>query len=177
MNNNQDLISFYKDILYLIGSVLGIVGFIRTLKKVDHCCLNYRTDFGNEVEPYLICLKSNMYNLLVTSKERAVFVHKYPSHIPPLHGHRQTVPTGTTERSTFFPVLKEQEFIVVDNNDFKMGRLYFYYEDRYSNKFRQEFTFDQTEVGNTERIKRANRSCYRLTKRKIRFLGMWFPYA
>ena len=174
-NDQQQLINLYKDILYLIGSVLGIIGFIRTLKKVDYSCLNYKTDFGNEVEPYLICLKGDLYNLNITTSERAVFVRKYPADIIPAHEQRKNVPAANIERSAFFPIMKEREFVVIDNNDFKMGKLYFHYEDRYSNKYKQIFTFDQTEVGNDERIKRVNRSCYKLTKRKFRFLRIWLP--
>jgi hypothetical protein len=117
--NSQDLINVYKDILYLIGSVLGIIGFVRTLKKIDYCTFNYRTDFGNEVEPYLVCLKGNIYNLQISNKERAVFVQKYPANIPPVHEHRTKLP-ATVERSSFFPIVKEQEFIVVDNNTLSM---------------------------------------------------------
>lgn len=174
--NSQELIDLYKDILYLIGSVLGIIGFIRTLKKVDHCTFNYKTDFGNEVEPYLICLKGDIYNLQVSNKERAVFVKKYPANIPPLHEHRTKLPTSP-EHSSFFPIVKEQEFILIDNNNLSMDDHYLFYEDKYSNHYRQIFRFDKTEIGNKERIKRANRSCYILERRKLKFLGIWIPYA
>jgi hypothetical protein len=172
---SQDLINIYKDILYLIGSVLGIIGFVRTLKKIDYCTFNYRTDFGNEVEPYLICLKGNIYNLQVSNKQRAVFVHKYPASIPPLHEHRTKLP-AIVEHSSFFPILKEQEFILVENHKLDMENLLLHYEDKYSNRYRQVLRFDKAEIGNDERIKRTNRSCYVLSKRKLRFLGLWIPY-
>jgi hypothetical protein len=173
---NQDIINLYKDLLYLVGSILGIIGFIRTLKKIDYCTLNYRTDFGNEVEPYLVCIKGTLYNLQISNKHRAVFVHKYPSNIPPLYEHRTKMPAAI-ERSSFFPVVKEQEFILIDNNDLKMNDLYISFEDKYSNRYRQIFRFDGTETSNNERIKRTNRSCYSLEKRKLRILWIWIPYA
>lgn len=173
---SQEQINLYKDILYLIGSVLGIIGFIRTLKKIDYCTFSYRTDFGNEVEPYLVCLKGTIYNLQINNKERAVSVRKYPSNIPPLHEHRTKLP-ATVEHSSFFPIVKEQEFILVDNNSLSMGDLYFYYEDKYSNRYRQMLRFDRSEIGNNERIKRTNRSCYILRKRKLKILRMWIPYT
>jgi hypothetical protein len=173
--DHQVLINLYKDILYLIGSVLGIIGFIRTLKKIDYCELNYRTDFGNEVEPYLVCLKGNIYNLQISNAERAIFVQKYPADIPPLHEHR-TKTAGKMERSSFFPILKEQEFILVDNHDLNMKDLYLTYEDKYRNYYRQVFRFDKSELGNNDRIKRTNRSCYILKKRRLKVLGLWLPY-
>lgn len=173
--NNQSLINLSKDILYLIGSVLGVIGFFRTLKKRDYCSLNYKTDFGNEVEPYLICLKGDIYNLSITNGDRAVFVLKYPSSVIPAFENRKDTPAGSIDRAAFYPILKEQEFIIIDNKDFKMKKMHFHYEDKYSNKYKQTFSFDETEVGNNDRIKRVNRSCYILTKRKYRFLYIWFP--
>ena len=175
VNDGQQVINLSKDILYLIGSVLGIIGFIRTLKKVDYCSLNYKTDFGNEAEPYLICLKGDMYNLSITNKERAVFVKKYQSNVIPAYENRKIVLTSEIDRSAFFPILKEGEFIVIDNNDFKMDKLYFHYEDKFDNKYKQVFLFDKNEIGNNDRIKRVNRSFYILTKRKFWFLYLWFP--
>ena len=174
--SNLELINFYKDILYLIGSILGIIGFIRTLKKIDNCSFSYRTDFGNEVEPYVVCLKGSIYNLQVSNAERAVFVQKYPATIPPLHEHRTKMP-ATVERSSFFPILKEQEFILIDNNRLEMTDIYLFYEDKFSNKYRQILRFDKSEIGNSERIKRTNRSCYILEKRRLYFLGLWIPYG
>jgi hypothetical protein len=80
------------------------------------------------------------------------------------------------ERSSFFPIVKEQEFILVENNNLAMEDLLLHYEDKYGNRYRQVFRFDKTEIGNDERIKRTNRSCYILGKRKLRFLGLWIPY-
>ncbi|HTN19705.1 MAG TPA: hypothetical protein VL125_04485 [Pelobium sp.] len=174
-NLDQQTINLSKDILYLIGSILGIIGFIRTFKKRDYCVLNYRTDFGNEVEPYLICLKSDMYNLKVSNTERAVIVSKYPSSILPTYDGRLDLPKKLLVEASFFPLFKESEFLVLDNRNFKIGKLIFTYEDKYENKYKQEFSFDESEIGNHDRIKRTNRSCYILTKRRSRFLYMWFP--
>jgi len=175
IDNQQQLINLSKDILYLVGSILGIIGFIRTFKKREYCSFNYKTDFGNEVEPYLICLRSNMYNLKVSNSKRAVFVVKYPSTAIASFENRKTVLTSTLERASFFPLFKEEEFLVIDNNDFKMDVLYFEYEDKYQNKYKQQFSFDSTEIGNNERIKRTNRSCYLLSKRQYRFMFIWLP--
>lgn len=174
-NNTQLLINLYKDILYLIGSILGIIGFIRTLKKIDYCEFNYRTDFGNEVEPYLVCLKGNIYNLQVSNSDRAVFVQKYPADVPPLHEHRTKI-AAKAERSSFFPIIKEQEFILVENHQLNMKDLLLTYEDKYRNRYRQIFRFDQSEVGSADRIKRTNRSCYILKRRRLKVLGCWLPY-
>lgn len=68
--------------------------------------------------------------------------------------------SSTVERGAFFPILKEKEFIVVDNSDFKMGKLIFKYEDKFNNHYKQIFEFDKSEIGNSERIMRVSRSCY-----------------
>jgi hypothetical protein len=175
VNDEQQVINLSKDILYLIGSVLGIIGFIRTLKKEDYCSLSYKTDFGNEVEPYLICLKGDMYNLSVSNSERAVFVKKYKATVIPAYESRKSVSGSDIDRAAFFPILKEQEFIVIDNNDLKMKKMYFHYEDKFSNKYKQTFSFDERDIGNNDRIKRINHSHYILSKRKFRFLYIWFP--
>ncbi|WDF78817.1 hypothetical protein PQ469_02195 [Mucilaginibacter sp. KACC 22773] len=72
----SSFINIAKDILYLIGSILGIIGFFRTIKKRENSGFNYRTDFGNEVEPFVICIRGNIYNLEVTNKDRSVMVQK-----------------------------------------------------------------------------------------------------
>jgi hypothetical protein len=175
MDANQQLINLSKDILYLVGSVLGIIGFIRTLKKRDYVSLNYKTDFGNEVEPYVMCLKGDMYNLSISTTDRAVMVQKYPSTASPSFENRKKCFNKYDRRSSFYPIVKEMEFLVIDNKDFEMGKLHFKYEDKYSNHYRQGFTFDNNEIGALDRIKRTSRSCYRLTKRRHRFLYIWFP--
>lgn len=171
----QIIINLSKDILYLIGSVLGIIGFIRTLKKREYCGLNYKTDFGNEVEPYLICLRADMYNLSISNSERAVFVLKYPSNSLPTYEAIKNQASNITVKASFFPILKEGEFLVIDNRNFKMGKIQFNYEDKFQNQYKQQFSFDESEIGSADRIKRANRSCYTLTKRKYRFLYIWLP--
>ena len=171
---SNTFISTSKDVLYLIGSVLGIVGFVRTFKKRDNSGFNYRTDFGNEVEPFLVCLRGNIYNLEVSNKDRSVMVQKYSSDIIPNYDvikNSKSVP----ERSAFYTIIKEGEFLKVENHDLKMKDIYLRYEDSFQNHYYQKFSFDQKEIGNTDRIKRTNRSCYKLTKRKYRVCYIWFP--
>lgn len=175
IDNNQQLITFSKDILYLIGSVLGIIGFIRTLKKRDYCSLNYKTDFGNEVEPYLLCLRADMYNLSVSNSQRAIMVEKFSGKTIPAYDSRKDIPATQIERAAFFPIVKEQDFLLIDNHKLEMEPLVFCYEDKYNNKYKQVFSFDKSEIGNEDRIKKVSRSCYNLTKRRYRFMYIWFP--
>jgi len=172
MNNN--LINISKDILYLIGSVLGMIGFFRTIKKREYSGFNYRTDFGNEVEPFLICLRGNIYNLAISNHERSVMVQKYTSDVIPNFDALKTN-RSVSERSAFYPVVKEGEFLKIDNNSRDLKDLKLEYEDRFQNHYYQVFSFDKNEIGNLERIKRTNRSCYKLTARKYRFLHIWLP--
>ena len=175
MQNAQQFINQSKDILYLIGSVLGIIGFIRTLKKREYCSLSFKTDYGNEVEPYLLCLRGTIYNLSISDDKGSVIVNKYPSGSIPSFHSRSEIGKAVLEEASFFPVLKEFDFFVVQNKKLKTIKLEFIYEDKYRNVYKQQFWFDPDEIGNMDRIQRKNRSCYHITRRKYRFMYIWFP--
>lgn len=165
----------FKDILYLIGSILGIIGFIRTLKKRDYCQFTYRTEFGDEVNPFLICIKGDIFNPEISDKDKSQYVVKLPKEFQfSKYKFNQKIANAYDE-SAFFPLLKEGDALLLQNEGLCMQKIYLKYQDRYHNNYYQAFEFMKTEVRNDERLKRKSRSCYKLSDRYWKILKIWFP--
>lgn len=166
-----------KDIFYLIGSILGILGFIRTLKKWDKCEFTYRTEFGDEVKPFLVCIRGDIFNLEIREDEshKSIIALKFPSNTILSRVKYKEVDEKIIDKSSFFPILKETEVLCIPNDNLKMPRVLFSYEDKYHNKYRQTFEFDRTVIGSEERLKSKSRSCYKLSGRRFKFIWFWIP--
>ena len=168
-------IEAYKDILYIIGSILGIIGFFRTLKKRDKCEFSYRTVLGDEVTPYLVVTKGDILNLEITTEQESVFAYKYPPNTNISQIKYGKMKSELIDESSFFPILKETEFISIPNENQKMPLIFLQFEDRYHNNYYQKFSFNFDDVRNGNRQKHNSKSCYILSNRYWRFLWIWFP--
>lgn len=164
----------YKDIFYFAGSVSGIISFILTIKKREKCEFNYRTEFGNEIQPFLVCIKGDIFNLNIHNEKESIFVHKYPSQTNLSRIKYKDFDDSLIDKSSYFPVLKEGEILSLNNEDLKMLRIYLKYEDQYRNRYSQTFEFHNPDIRDNDRSMRKSRSCYVLSKRKFRFLWIWF---
>lgn len=166
---------YYKDLLYLVGSILGIVGFIRTLKRRDKCEFNYRTELGDEVKPFIICIRGEIFNLEITDKSQSVFALKYPQGTNLSQVKYKKIDSDTIDRSSYFPIIREGEVISIPNDNLDMPRIFLQYEDKFHNRYYQTFEFNTKDIHRDERKKRKSRSCYLLSRRYFRFLWVWFP--
>lgn len=169
-------LEIYKDILYLIGSVLGIVGFFRTLKRRDLCEFNYRTEFGDEVRPFLVCIRGDIFNLELTGNSKSIIAKKYPPGTLLSKVKYQQVKYEDIDESAFFAILREGEVLGLNNEKFSLPKVILKFEDQYHNKYYQTFEFNEDEIDDEERMKRKYRSCYKISKRHWKFLWIWFPW-
>jgi hypothetical protein len=167
-------ISYFKDWLYLLGSILGIIGFIRTLQKRDKCMFNYRTEFGDEVHPFLVCIRGEIYNLEISSSKESFEALKLPIKTNLSRFKYKELNEKEIDTSSFFPIIKETEIICIPNEKLNLPLIYLKYEDIYQNRYFQTFSFDNSEVGNLERVRRKSRSCYKISRRHFKFLWIWF---
>lgn len=170
----MSLIADLKDVLYITGSVFGIIGFIRTIAKREKSELNYKTELGNEVRPFLVCIRGDIYNLNISGSDASHEVQKLPIGFNISHYKYKKFDESIIDESCFFPVIKEGEILCVLNDKLKMPKIRLEYEDKYHNKYYQTFEFNDADIGNNDRIKRQSRSCYILSKRRIRFIWMWW---
>jgi hypothetical protein len=164
-----------KNIFYLVGSVLGIIGFIRTIIKREKCELNYKTELGDEVHPFLVCIRGDIYNLDIASSEYSFEVLKLPQNFVLSRFKYNEYDKSIIEESCFFPVIKEGETLCLQNDNLDMPKLFLRYEDKYHNKYFQTIEFNKSDMGGDKRIKKLSRSCYNISKRHFRAFWIWMP--
>lgn len=164
-----------KDIFYLIGSVLGIAGFFMVLKKRTRCELNYRTELGDEVNPFLTAIRGDIFNLEISDVNESFEVEKLPANTNLSRVKYKEIDEKQIDATCFFPIFREGETFRISNPEMEMPKLKFSYEDKFHNKYYQTFEFEKSHIKREERIKRKSRSCYNLSNRYWRFLWRWFP--
>lgn len=168
-------IELYKDILYLIGSILGIIGFFRTLKKSDLSEFNYRTEEGDEEKPFLVCIRGDIFNLTLTDNSESIIAMKYHKDTILSKVKYQEVDFTIIDQAAFFPIIREGDILRLKNENLDLPKVYLRFEDKYHNKYYQTFEFYREDIKN-DRASRKSRSCYKLSKRHWRFLWIWFPW-
>lgn len=167
-------LSFVKDVFYLIGSCLGIITFILTIKKRDKSVFTYRTEMGNEVKPMLICIRGSMYNIRVSNAGKSVYVHKLPQGFKYSSIKRNEHSLAELDEASFFPSLKEGEALLIDNEDIELD-MKIEFEDQYRHSYYQTFRVLKNQIGNPSRFdKNKSQSLYKLSKRWRRRLWIWY---
>lgn len=163
-----------KNILYITGSILGIIGFYRTVKKRDNTVFTYRTRYGNEVYPFLFCIRGDAYNINISNGRKSIFVFRYPGSTNFSKLQESKLGTGSNDESSFFAVISQGEALCFNNDKFDLGSIIIHYEDQYSNKYKQYFSFDKVLKDRfNEQVK--SQRYYTVSKRYRRFLWVWLP--
>jgi len=163
-----------KDIFYLIGSCLAVITFIMTVRKRDKSMFTFRTEMGNESKPMLICIRGNMYDLKIFNNGNSYYVHKLPASFKFSSIKRNEYNQSEFDESSFYASLKEGEALLINNEKLDLS-LKIEYEDQFRNKYFQIFKLRKDQIGNPERFKKnKSQSLYRLSRRKKRFLLIWY---
>jgi hypothetical protein len=168
---------FVKDIFYLVGSLLGIITFILTVRKRDRSKLTFRTEMGNESCPMLFCIKGDIFNVRLRKDQKSQISYRLPSTFKFSSIRTNDYSKHEFDDSSFFPIIKEGEALLLINeieNDHANIKVKIEFEDQFGNLYYQLFTLLNSDIGNPKRFtKNRSQSLYRMSKRYKRFLWVW----
>lgn len=154
MNN----ISTFKDFSYIITFFIGLITFIKTFRKRGFCCLDYKTEVGDEVNIYIFGIKDDVFNLKILCDNNKINATKFKnSEVSKIKNERDKM---SGDVSLYFPSIDKDDVIEIRHAN-ELGKIKFKFEDRYSNKYSQFIEFDQ----NADLAFRSRR-LYKMTKKK-----------
>lgn len=150
----------WKDVLYFMSFLIGLITFIKTFRKKEYCSLDYKTEYGDETNLYIFAIKDDLYNLKILSENQKLKAIKYTDLNISKLKHERNSKSG--DKSLYFPRIEKNDVIEIrDAKD--LGKIKFEYEDKYSNKYYQFIHFDYK----TDKTFNSKRY-YKMSKRKAK---------